>query len=49
MFSIRPALSGPEAKHILMETACPLPDLNGRIKSGGIVDAYAAAAAARGE
>lgn len=47
ILSVRPDLRGTEVKRILMETAHPLPGLQGKIKSGGIVDAYAAVAAAR--
>lgn len=47
MLSVRPDLRGSEVTQILMETARPLPDLQGKIKSGGIVDAYAAVLAAR--
>jgi len=47
MLSINPALTGKQLKQILISTAKPLPALQGKVKSGGIVDAYAAVKAAK--
>ncbi len=42
LLSMRPALTAIELKNILIQSAKKLPGLEGRIASGGIVDAYAA-------
>ncbi len=42
VMSVNPGLSGSEVKHILLGSARRLPSLRGKIKSEGIVDAYAA-------
>jgi subtilisin family serine protease len=47
MLSVNPALTAVQLKQILISTAKPIPALRGKIKSGGIVDAYAAVKAAK--
>ena len=47
MLSVNPALTASQLKQILVRTAKPLPALQGKVKSGGIVDAYAAVKAAK--
>lgn len=47
MLSVNPALTAAQLKQLLMSTARPLPLLQGRIKSGGMVDAYAAVKATK--
>ena len=42
IFSIRPDLTGPEVKQIILESCKRLPDLEGKVASGGMVDALAA-------
>jgi thermitase len=45
--AVDPRLSAPELKKILMDTATRLPGLDGKVASGGMVNAYAALLAAR--
>lgn len=47
MLSVNPRLRPAEIRSILMETATRLPALEGRVASGGTVNAYRAVAAAR--
>lgn len=42
LFSARPDLTGAEAKEILLASARRIPALEGKVRCGGIVDAYAA-------
>ena len=42
IFSIRPDLDGLEVKEILMKSATRLPGLQGKVKSGGMVNAFEA-------
>lgn len=42
MLSVNPSLTAHQLKQLLTNTAKPLPALQGRIKTGGMVDAYAA-------
>ncbi len=42
VLSVRPGLKALELKKILMDSATPLPSLRGKIKSGGMVNAYQA-------
>jgi len=45
--SVKPDLSAAALKKILMDTATPLPALNGKVACGGMVNAYRALLAAR--
>jgi len=45
--SVDPKLSAPALKKLLMDTAKRLPALEGKVGSGGLIDAYSAALAAR--
>ncbi len=47
MLSVNPSLSAVQLKQLLMSTAKPMPALQSKIKSGGIVVAYAAVKAAQ--
>jgi subtilisin family serine protease len=49
MLSVNPALTASQLKQMLMSTAKPMPALQGKVKGGGIVDAYAAVKAAQGQ
>lgn len=42
VLSVRPELKARELKAILMDSATPLPSLKGKVKSGGMVNAYRA-------
>jgi thermitase len=42
VFSLRPDLSGPQVKEILMRSATKLPALEGKVKSAGMVNAWEA-------
>ncbi len=46
MLSVRPGLSGIQLKQLLMNTSRRLPELEAKIASGGMIDAYAAVSAA---
>jgi subtilisin family serine protease len=47
MLSVDSTLSAPDLKRMIMETATRLPALNGKVTSGGTVNAYRAVVAAR--
>jgi thermitase len=49
VLSVRPELNVMELKKILMDSASYLPSLKGKIKSGGMVNAYQAIQLARNE
>jgi hypothetical protein len=37
---VRPELKAPEVKKILMDSVTTLPSVKGKVKSGGMVNAY---------
>jgi hypothetical protein len=47
MLAVNPALAASQLKQMLMSAAKPMPALQGKVKCGGIVDAYAAVKAAQ--
>jgi subtilisin family serine protease len=42
VLAARPNLSAVQLKHILLRSATPLPGLRGKLRSGGVVNAYRA-------
>jgi thermitase len=48
VFSLRPDLSGPQVREILLRSATKLPALEGKVKSGGMVNAFEALRLAAG-